>query len=109
MNVCVTVRADMLSVESVPVAEQEEVVMVKEEEDDEEEDEEEQQQVEVRVEDSGCNKLSDVYTLVAKGCFPLSMSPLRRKNLRRYAQKFVIDGEKKQQQQQQHCVSKTFC
>lgn len=71
----------MLSVESLPVAEQEEVV-------------EEQEEQEVLVEECGSNKLSDVYTLVAKGCFPLSMSPLRRKNLRRYAQKFIIDEEK---------------
>lgn len=76
----------MLSVESLPVAEQEEVV------------EEEQELEEMLVEESGSNKLSDVYTLVAKGCFPLSMSPLRRKNLRRYAQKFIIDGEKTNKQ-----------
>lgn len=85
----------MLSVESLPVAEQEEVV---EEQEQEEEVVEEQELEEVLVEESGSNKLSDVYTLVAKGCFPLSMSPLRRKNLRRYAQKFIIDGEKKNKQ-----------
>lgn len=90
----------MLSVESVPVpvAEQEEVVLLAAEEEEEE----------VRVEESGSNKLSDVYTLVAKGRFPLSMNPLRRKNLRRYAQKFIIDGEKQKQRQQQHCARKSF-
>lgn len=76
----------MLSAESLPVAEQEEVVQ---------EEEAVEQELEETLVESCSNKLSDVYTLVAKGCFPLSMSPLRRKNLRRYAQKFIIDGEKK--------------
>lgn len=70
-------RVDMLSVESVPVVVHEE-------------EERQQQQLEQ----------SEESTLVAKGCFPLSMSPPRTKNLRRFAQKFIVDGEKKHQ----HCV-----
>lgn len=58
----------MLSVESLPVAEEE-------------------------VVESSSNKLCDIYTFVAKGCFPHTMNPLRRKNLKRYAQKFIIDGK----------------
>lgn len=58
----------MLSVESLQVAEEE-------------------------VVESSSNKLGDIYTFVAKGCFPQTMDPLRKKNLRRYAQKFIIDSE----------------
>lgn len=58
----------MLSVESLQVAEEE-------------------------VVESSSNKLSDIYTFVAKGCFPQTINPLRKKNLKRYAQKFIIDGE----------------
>lgn len=58
----------MLSVESLQVAEEE-------------------------VVESSSNKLGDIYTYVAKGCFPQTVHPLRKKNLRRYAQKFIFDGE----------------
>lgn len=58
----------MLSVESLQVAEEE-------------------------VVESSSSKLGDIYTFVAKGCFPQTMSPLRKKNLKRYAQKFIIDGK----------------
>lgn len=58
----------MLSVESLQVAEEE-------------------------VVESSSNKLGDIYTFVAKGCFPQTMNPLRKKNLKRYAQKFIIDGK----------------
>lgn len=58
----------MLSVESLQVAEEE-------------------------VVESGSNKLCDIYTFVAKGCFPQTMNPLRKKNLKRYAQKFIIEGK----------------
>ena len=58
----------MLSVESLQVAEEE-------------------------VVESSSNKLGDIYTFVAKGCFPQTVHPLRKKNLRRYAQKFIFDGE----------------
>lgn len=57
----------MLSVESLPVAEEE-------------------------VVESSSNKLGDIYTFVAKGSFPQTMNPIRKKNLKRYAQKFIIDG-----------------
>ncbi|XP_041793622.1 uncharacterized protein zgc:113436 [Chelmon rostratus] len=59
----------MLSVESLQVAEEE-------------------------VVESSSNKLGDIYTFVAKGCFPQTMNPLRKKNLKRYAQKFIIDDGK---------------
>uniref|UniRef100_A0A672G596 Gypsy retrotransposon integrase-like protein 1 n=1 Tax=Salarias fasciatus TaxID=181472 RepID=A0A672G596_SALFA len=59
----------MLSVESLQVAEEE-------------------------VVESCSNKLGDIYTFVAKGCFPHTMNPLRKKNLKRYAQKFIIDEGK---------------
>ncbi|KAJ4918746.1 hypothetical protein JOQ06_018491 [Pogonophryne albipinna] len=45
--------------------------------------------------ESSSNKLGDIYTFVAKGCFPHTMHPLRKKNLKRYAQKFIIDGVSK--------------
>ncbi|XP_034026939.1 uncharacterized protein zgc:113436 [Thalassophryne amazonica] len=59
----------MLSVESLQVAEEE-------------------------VVESSSNKLGDIYTFVAKGSFPQTISPLRKKNLKRYAQKFIIDEGK---------------
>ncbi|TKS78098.1 Gypsy retrotransposon integrase-like protein 1 [Collichthys lucidus] len=59
----------MLSVESLQVAEEEVVV-------------------------SSSNKLGDIYTFVSKGCFPQTMNPLRKKNLKRFAQKFIIDEDK---------------
>ncbi|XP_077943428.1 gypsy retrotransposon integrase-like protein 1 isoform X1 [Gasterosteus aculeatus] len=52
------------------------------------------QVVEEEVVESSSNKLGDIYTFVAKGCFPQTMNPLRKKNLKRYAQKFVIDEGK---------------
>lgn len=57
----------MLSVESIQVAEEE-------------------------VVESSSNRLEDIYTFVAQGCYPQSMNPIRKKNLKRYAQKFIIDG-----------------
>ncbi|XP_077455940.1 gypsy retrotransposon integrase-like protein 1 [Stigmatopora argus] len=66
---CQKVFAEMLSVDALQVAEEE-------------------------VVDSSSNKLGDIYTFVAKGCFPQSMNPLRKKNLKRYAQKFIIDDGK---------------
>lgn len=58
----------MLSVESLQVAEEE-------------------------VVESSSNRLGDIYTFVAEGCYPQTMNPIRKKNLKRYAQKFIIDGE----------------
>ncbi|KAM3611173.1 uncharacterized protein V6R79_014482 [Siganus canaliculatus] len=52
------------------------------------------QVAEEEVVESSSNKLGDIYTFVAKGCFPQSMNPLRKKNLKRYAQKFIIDEGK---------------
>ncbi|XP_067087545.1 gypsy retrotransposon integrase-like protein 1 [Osmerus mordax] len=56
----------MLSVESLQVAEEE-------------------------VVESSSNRLGDIYTFVAEGCYPQTMNPIRKKNLKRYAQKFIID------------------
>ncbi|XP_061674552.1 gypsy retrotransposon integrase-like protein 1 isoform X3 [Syngnathoides biaculeatus] len=52
------------------------------------------QVAEEEVVDSSSNKLGDIYTFVAKGCFPQTTNPLRKKNLKRYAQKFIIDDGK---------------
>lgn len=60
----------MLSVDSLPVAEEE-------------------------VVESSSNRLGDIYTFVAEGCYPQTMNPIRKKNLKRYAQKFMIEGESK--------------
>lgn len=51
------------------------------------------QVAEEEVVESSSNKLCDIYTFVAKGCFPQTMNSLRKKNLKRYAQKFIIDGK----------------
>lgn len=63
--------AEMLSVDSLQVVAEEEVV------------------------ESSSNRLGDIYTFVAEGCYPQTMNPIRKKNLKRYAQKFIIDGKKK--------------
>ncbi|KAL0979181.1 hypothetical protein UPYG_G00181820 [Umbra pygmaea] len=57
----------MLSVDSLQVVAEEEVV------------------------ESSSNRLGDIYTFVAEGCYPQTMNPIRKKNLKRYAQKFIID------------------
>uniref|UniRef100_A0A8C8JN25 Gypsy retrotransposon integrase-like protein 1 n=1 Tax=Oncorhynchus tshawytscha TaxID=74940 RepID=A0A8C8JN25_ONCTS len=57
----------MLSVDSLQVVAEEEVV------------------------ESSSNRLGDIYTFVADGCYPQTMNPIRKKNLKRYAQKFIID------------------
>lgn len=51
------------------------------------------QVAEEEVVESSSNKLSDIYSFVAKGSFPQTMNPLQKKNLKRYAQKFIIDGK----------------
>ncbi|XP_060893160.1 gypsy retrotransposon integrase-like protein 1 [Labrus mixtus] len=52
------------------------------------------QVAEEEVVDSGSNKLFDIYTFVTKGSFPQTMNPLRKKNLKRYARKFITDESK---------------
>lgn len=52
------------------------------------------QVAEEEVVESSSNKLGDIYAFVAKGCFPQTMNPLRKKNLKRYAQKFMFDGKR---------------
>lgn len=51
------------------------------------------QVAEEEVVESSSNKLCDIYTFVAKGSFPQTMNSLRKKNLKRYAQKFIFDGK----------------
>ncbi|XP_041643802.1 uncharacterized protein zgc:113436 [Cheilinus undulatus] len=52
------------------------------------------QVAEEEVVDSSSNKLFDIYTFVTKGSFPQTTNPLRKKNLKRYARKFIIDEGK---------------
>uniref|UniRef100_A0A3Q2TVU5 Gypsy retrotransposon integrase-like protein 1 n=1 Tax=Fundulus heteroclitus TaxID=8078 RepID=A0A3Q2TVU5_FUNHE len=52
------------------------------------------QVAEEEVVESSSNKLSDIYTFVAKGSLPLTMTPLQKKNFKRYAQKFIFDEGK---------------
>ncbi|KAJ3603554.1 hypothetical protein NHX12_028299 [Muraenolepis orangiensis] len=59
------------------------------------------------VEESRSGRLGDIYTLVAEGCYPQTMNPLRKKNLKRYAQKFSVEdgrlyyvGPKKEEKRQ---------
>ncbi|XP_053466536.1 gypsy retrotransposon integrase-like protein 1 isoform X1 [Ictalurus furcatus] len=49
------------------------------------------QVAEEEVVESSSSRLGDIYTLVAEGCYPHAMNPIRKKNLKRYAQKFIID------------------
>ncbi|XP_051777065.1 gypsy retrotransposon integrase-like protein 1 isoform X1 [Erpetoichthys calabaricus] len=72
----------MLSVDSLPVAEEE-------------------------VVESTSNKWEDIYTFLAEGCFPPTMGPVRKKNLKRYAQKFILEdgrlyyvGQKKEEKRE---------
>ncbi|KAJ8005864.1 hypothetical protein DPEC_G00122340 [Dallia pectoralis] len=46
---------------------------------------------EEEVVESSSNRLGDIYTFVSEGCYPQTMNPIRKKNLKRYAQKFIID------------------
>lgn len=41
---------------------------------------------------SPSSKFEDIYRLLAEGCFPPSFCSIKRKNLKRYAQKFIIEG-----------------
>lgn len=50
------------------------------------------QVAEEEVVESSSSRLGDIYTLVAEGCYPHAMNPIRKKNLKRYAQKFIVDG-----------------
>lgn len=64
---------------------------------------------EEEVVESSSNKLGDIYTFVAKGSFPQTMNPIRKKNLKRYAQKFIIDGRASfSHSVQQRCVLPLF-
>lgn len=51
------------------------------------------QVAEEEVVESSSNRLGDIYAFVADGCFPQTMNPIRKKNLKRFAQKFMIEGE----------------
>ncbi|KAL4636018.1 hypothetical protein GN956_G13188 [Arapaima gigas] len=52
------------------------------------------QVAEEEVVESTSSRLEDIYTFLAEGCYPQSMSPIRRKNLKRYALKFIIEEER---------------
>uniref|UniRef100_A0A8C8RFB1 Gypsy retrotransposon integrase-like protein 1 n=1 Tax=Pelusios castaneus TaxID=367368 RepID=A0A8C8RFB1_9SAUR len=41
---------------------------------------------------SPSSKFEDIYRLLSQGCFPPSFCSIKRKNLKRYAQKFIIEG-----------------
>uniref|UniRef100_K7GAE2 Gypsy retrotransposon integrase-like protein 1 n=1 Tax=Pelodiscus sinensis TaxID=13735 RepID=K7GAE2_PELSI len=41
---------------------------------------------------SPSSKFEDIYRLLSEGCFPPSFCSIKRKNLKRYAQKFIIEG-----------------
>ncbi|XP_056602084.1 gypsy retrotransposon integrase-like protein 1 [Triplophysa dalaica] len=49
------------------------------------------QVAEEEVVESSSNRLGDIYAFVADGCFPQTMNPIRKKNLKRFAQKFMIE------------------
>ncbi|XP_072520923.1 gypsy retrotransposon integrase-like protein 1 [Salminus brasiliensis] len=49
------------------------------------------QVAEEEVVESTSSRLGDIYTLVAEGCYPQAMNTIRKKNLKRYSQKFAID------------------
>lgn len=52
-----------------------------------------EEEVVVAAESCGpSSKFEDIYRLLAEGCFPPSFCSIKRKNLKRYAQKFVVDG-----------------
>ena len=50
------------------------------------------QVAEEEVVESTSNRLEDIYTFLDEGTYPPSMNPMRKKNLKRYAQKFMIEG-----------------
>ncbi|KAJ8385959.1 hypothetical protein AAFF_G00177800 [Aldrovandia affinis] len=49
------------------------------------------QVAEEEVVESTSNRLEDIYTFLDEGSYPPSMNPIRKKNLKRYAQKFIIE------------------
>ncbi|KAG9354891.1 hypothetical protein JZ751_001604 [Albula glossodonta] len=49
------------------------------------------QVAEEEVVESTSNRLEDIFTFLDEGSYPPSMNPIRKKNLKRYAQKFVIE------------------
>ncbi|KAG8456057.1 hypothetical protein GDO86_002019 [Hymenochirus boettgeri] len=49
-------------------------------------------QVAEEVVESSSNKLEDIYRLLAEGTFPSSFCSIKKKNLKRYARKFTLEG-----------------
>ncbi|KAE8635077.1 hypothetical protein XENTR_v10002509 [Xenopus tropicalis] len=49
-------------------------------------------QVAEEVVESSPNKLEDIYRLLAEGSFPSSFCSIKKKNLKRYARKFTLEG-----------------
>ncbi|CAI5797168.1 gypsy retrotransposon integrase 1 [Podarcis lilfordi] len=41
---------------------------------------------------SPTSKFEDIFRLLSEGCFPHSFCSIKRKNLKRYAQKFIVEG-----------------
>ncbi|KAJ6656598.1 hypothetical protein lerEdw1_003485 [Lerista edwardsae] len=41
---------------------------------------------------SAPSKFEDIYRLLSEGCFPPAFCSIKRKNLKRYAQKFIVEG-----------------
>lgn len=50
-------------------------------------------QVAEEVVESSPNKLEDIYRLLAEGSFPSSFCSIKKKNLKRYARKFILEGQ----------------
>uniref|UniRef100_A0A8C6UA59 Gypsy retrotransposon integrase-like protein 1 n=1 Tax=Neogobius melanostomus TaxID=47308 RepID=A0A8C6UA59_9GOBI len=47
-----------------------------------------------QVVECGPNKLGDIFTFVSQGSFSDAVTPLRKKNLKRYARKFIVEDGK---------------
>lgn len=41
---------------------------------------------------SSPSKFEDIHRLLSEGCFPPAFCSIKRKNLKRYAQKFIVEG-----------------
>ncbi|KAL7986677.1 hypothetical protein Chor_012960 [Crotalus horridus] len=56
------------------------------------EEEEEEEEVVGEGSCSPTSKFEDIFRLLSEGCFPASFCSIKRKNLKRYAQKFIVEG-----------------
>ncbi|KAK9391717.1 gypsy retrotransposon integrase-like 1-like [Crotalus adamanteus] len=55
-------------------------------------EEEEEEEVVGEGSCSPTSKFEDIFRLLSEGCFPASFCSIKRKNLKRYAQKFIVEG-----------------